>query len=81
MDELFIRRDIIIEQRGAATLDKTFQDMFAEFFSAAKEQTAFEKEIFARLVTVVRVKGKDNIAFELNDGTTIKGDTATDSAE
>lgn len=78
LDELFIQRDNLIEQRGAATLDKTFQDLFTEFFSAAKEQTAFDREIFARLVTAVRIKDKTDIVFELKDGSEIKGITITE---
>ena len=80
LDDLFAEYDSIIEQRGAAMLDKAVQELFAEFFSAASAQATFDKQVFTRLVKSVRILGKDNIVFELRDGTQIKGDTAMGKA-
>ena len=76
LDGLFTEREAILEQRGAALLDKAVQELFTQFMSAAREQEAFDKEVFTRLVKSVKVFGKDNIVFEFRNGIEIKGDTA-----
>jgi len=75
LDGLFTEREGILEQRGVALLDKAVQELFTQFMSAAREQEAFDKDVFARLVKSVKVFGKDNIVFELRNGIEIKGDT------
>ena len=80
LEELFAKFDVLMDERGAAQLNNAMQEMFADFFSAAKEQAIFDKDVFTRLVKGVKILSKDNIIFELRDGTEIKGDTATDIA-
>jgi hypothetical protein len=80
LEELFAEFDALMDERGAEQLDSAMQEMFEDFFSAAKEQAGFDKEVFTRLVKSVRIFAKDNIVFEFRNGTTIKGDTAEDIA-
>ena len=76
LEELFAEYDEILDQRGSARLDMAMQEMFAQFFAAATESTTFDKEIFTRLVKMVKLFSKENIVFVLRDGTEIKGITA-----
>jgi DNA invertase Pin-like site-specific DNA recombinase len=76
LEELFAQHDALLDERGAAQLDKAVQEMFADFFSEATEQKAFDKEVFMRLVKAVKILSKDDIIFKLRDGIEIKGDTA-----
>jgi hypothetical protein len=80
LEGFFAQHDALLDERGAAQLDKAVQEIFADFFSEATEQTVFDKEVFMRLVKAVKILSKDDIIFELRDGTEIKGDTSMNIA-
>jgi len=75
LDALFAERDKFSEQNGTAILSKAFSEMIAGFIATAKAQTEFDKDVFTRLVAAVRIKSRDDIIFELRDGTEAKADT------
>ncbi|MDR2047198.1 MAG: hypothetical protein LBP79_04810 [Clostridiales bacterium] len=78
LDRLFAERDEIADRRGAGALDKVCGKLISDFIAEGQEQTAFDKDVFTRLVNKVTVKDRDKIIFELRDGTTVKGETDAD---
>jgi len=80
LNGLFAERERIAEQRNTATLSKAFQAVVADFLSKAGAQAEFDRDIFARLVHVVRIKSHDHIIFVLKDGTEVRATTAAVAA-
>jgi len=74
LDRLFIDRDVIISERSTATLSKAFQALIADILSKAGEQAEFDKDIFTKLVDLVKIKSRDNIIFILKDGTEVRAE-------
>ena len=51
--------DCIISQRSTATLSKAFQALIADILSKAGEQEEFDKDIFTKLVDLVKIKSRE----------------------
>ena len=49
--------------------------MINDFITREKSQIKFDKDIFNKLVTSVKIKGADDMVFQLRDGTALKGIT------
>jgi hypothetical protein len=64
--------DCIISQRSTATLSKAFQALIADILSKAGEQAEFDKDIFTKLVDLVKIKSREDIVFILKDGTEVR---------
>jgi uncharacterized lipoprotein YmbA len=75
LDGLFAERDAVTEINGNAALEKAKLEMIQKFFQAEREQTAFSKDVFVRLVATVTVKSRADITFEFKNGLQIKAKT------
>jgi hypothetical protein len=76
LDGLFTEREAILEQRGAALLDKAMQELFTQFMSAAREQEAFDKEVFTPPCKIREGFRQGQHSIRASNSIEIKGDTA-----
>lgn len=72
LDALFIKRDGLIEAQSKGALSQARQEMLTNFLNNEQKQTEFDKDIFCKLVEMIRVKTRDDITFVFKDGTEVK---------
>ena len=73
LDKLFIERDSIMTQRSTATLSQAYQALIADILNKAGKQAEFDRDIFTKLVDLVKIKSREDIIFILKDGTEVGG--------
>ncbi|MDI9487500.1 MAG: hypothetical protein QM214_06315, partial [Bacillota bacterium] len=72
LDELFKQRDELIAEQSDGALSKAQYRMLTDFLKNEQKQTAFDKDVFTKLVEKVIVNSREDITFIFKDGTEVK---------
>jgi hypothetical protein len=72
MDALFSEGESLSCHIAAGALEKSQRDRLHQFLLAERQSTAFDKEIFIRLVDKVRIKSRSDITFIFKNGSEVK---------
>ena len=74
LDELFKQRDEFMAEQSDGALSKSQYRMLTDFLKNEQKQTAFDKDVFTKLVEKVIVNSREDITFIFKDGTEVKAD-------
>jgi DNA invertase Pin-like site-specific DNA recombinase len=77
LDALFEKRDDLEEAQSAGALSMARRQIISGLLESEREQTEFDKDVFAKLIEAVRVYSRDDITFIFKDGTEVKADLGT----
>jgi predicted NAD/FAD-binding protein len=72
LDELFRQRDELIAEQSEGALSKAQYKMLTDFLKNEQKQTAFDKDVFTKLVEKVIVNSREDITFIFKDGREVK---------
>lgn len=72
LDELFKQRDELIAEQSEGALSKAQYKMLTDFLKNEQKQTAFDKDVFTKLVDKVIVNSREDICFVFKNGTEVK---------
>ena len=77
LDGLFAKRDDLAEAQNNGALSIARRKLISELLENEQARTEFDKDVFAKLIEVVRVYSRDEIIFIFKDGTEVKADLGT----
>jgi hypothetical protein len=72
LDDLFKQRDELIAEQSEGALSKAQYKMLTDFLKKEQKQTAFDKDVFTKLVDKVIVNSREDICFVFKDGTEVR---------
>lgn len=74
LDALFAERDDLEEAQSTGALSVARRKMISDLLQSEQAQTEFDRDVFSKLIEVVRVYNRDDITFIFKDGTEVKAD-------
>ncbi|HKL93839.1 MAG TPA: hypothetical protein VJZ69_00985, partial [Clostridia bacterium] len=72
LDALFAERDDLEEAQSTGALSVARRKMISDLLQSEQAQTEFDRDVFSKLIEVVRVYNRDDITFIFKDGTEVK---------
>ncbi len=67
-------RDDLEEAQSTGALSVARRKMISDLLQSEQAQTEFDRDVFSKLIEVVRVYNRDDITFIFKDGTEVKVD-------
>jgi hypothetical protein len=74
LDALFAERDDLEEAQSTGALSVARRKMISDLLQSEQAQTEFDRDVFSKLIEIVRVYNRDDITFIFKDGTEVKAD-------